>query len=94
MKTEETTKYLDDIVGSITIADTLINFSANSGENKAFYIVRNLHTGEKETRECSSQAFLKALAIMIHNDGMPNYETDYPDAEAVQPNNPNLRFIP
>lgn len=83
-----------DITGSIKIADMFILFSCDSGNNKASYTISKEGCTFAESRSVPSDGFLKALAIAIHNDGMPDYNKDYPDAESVQPNNPELRFIP
>jgi hypothetical protein len=51
-------------------------------------------TGEKAKMKVNQVPFLKALAISVHNDGMPDYNVDYPDAESVQPAIESLRWIP
>ncbi len=84
---------MTDINGVIRVADFRIQFACDTGKNIAVYTVEN-DEGDSCTKRCDPSAFLKALSIMIHNDGMPDYKADYPDAESVQPDNPDLRFIP
>lgn len=83
---------INDITGVIRLADMVISFSCNSGENKAsYYIERN---DIAVAKHCDSDKLLKALAIMIHSDGTPDYKVDYEDAESILPADPELRFIP
>lgn len=83
---------INDISGVIRLADMVISFSCNSGENKASYYIEREGIGV--TKHCDSDKLLKALAIMIHNDGTPDYKVDYDDAESTQPSDPEMRFIP
>lgn len=82
------------IAGTVILEDLVITFTAIESKSlpKISYTVTNLD-GESETRIVSQYNFLAALAIAVHNDGAPT-EDDYPGAEAVQPQNPALRFIP
>lgn len=63
-------------------------------DDTAKVTVTDLVSGESESYEPNSRAFCKALAIAMHPDGTPNADEDYPDAEAAQPANKTLRFIP
>ena len=84
-----------ELQGSFQVADMLIEFQA--GEGLARYSVTMTNpdgTQRTHSKTCPQEAFLKALAIAVHNDGMPDYNKDYPDAESVQPNNPDFRWIP
>lgn len=78
--------------GFIEMADMSLTFECD--ETHCTYTVQDTLTGAQEDRTVTQPAFLKALAIAVHNDGMPNVEADYPDAESVQPTNPGLRWIP
>lgn len=84
-----------EVQGVIQLADMLLEFQV--GEGVAFYTVTLTDdNGIQRTtsQTCPQDAFLKALAIAVHNDGTPNYETDYPDAELAQPADVAFRFIP
>lgn len=79
--------------GTIVLEDIEIVFQAN--ENLMVeYSVKDTITGAQEIKTVDQNAFFKALSIAIHNDGMPDWRADYTDAESVQPDNEELRFIP
>lgn len=81
------------ISGNVTFEDIHIVFSINPHANEARYQVEDLHTKKLETHVVPQAKFLKALAILVHNDGTPDYKADYSDAESImQPN--GIRWIP
>lgn len=80
------------IQGSITIEDIEIIFLQGEKINTINYTIVDLMNGVMERFENVDQSkFFKALAIAVHNDGMPEYEKDYPDAESIMG---NIRWIP
>lgn len=81
------------IAGMITLEDDTIIFSQNkSVENTIDYKVIDTFSGKSETFEAvSADKFFKALSIAVHNDGMPDYAKDYPDAESIIG---SIRWIP
>lgn len=81
------------IFGSVTLEDHTIIF-LEAGEGKVKYTVTDTFKSKSESRTVDQAAFFKALAIAVHNDGMPDYKVDYAEAEAVQPLDKDLRFIP
>ena len=81
------------ITGTIILEDTKIIFT-NDDSLEITYTVTDIPTKKEVTLKVPQDKFLKALAIAVHNDGMPNYELDYSDAESVQPPEPDLRWIP
>ena len=84
------------IFGNIVLEDLSISFYQAQPPEDLMMMVKVIQetTGQVE-HYCTPQAkFFKALSIAMHNDGTPNWETDYPDAEEAQPKNPLLRFIP
>lgn len=84
-----------EIHGKITLADMTLQFACDNGECEytVSFEVKPGHTSST-TRVVPQAAFLKALAIAVHNDGMPDYQADYPDAESVQPSAMDHRWIP
>lgn len=79
------------ISGSITLEDVTVAFHVNDRGNTVTYTVMDTFSHIAETKTVPQDKFFKALAIAIHNDGMPNYELDYPDAESIMG---NIRWIP
>ena len=82
------------INGSITLEDVKIVFQTT----EKFTVVYDVYefqpgTGDviHESNEVPQEKFFKALAIAVHNDGMPNFEADYPDAESIMK---QIRWIP
>jgi len=86
---------MPEIHGSITLADMSLKFACDNGqcEYTVTFEVAPGHTSST-TRVVPQAAFLKALSIAVHNDGTPDYQADYPDAESVQPSDSNHRWIP
>lgn len=82
------------IYGKFIMEDTAITFRRNDVDATVTYTVKDIPTQKTETLTVPAIAFHKALAIAIHNDGMPDYKVDYEDAESVQPVNKLLRWIP
>jgi hypothetical protein len=87
---------MSDIHGKITLADQTIEFACDNGtcSYTVSYEKAPGHTSSWSRAMCPQASFLKALAIAVHNDGMPDYNADYPDAETVQPTASEFRFIP
>ena len=81
------------IAGMITLEDITITFSQNElVENTIDYIIIDTLENTKESfTEVSQESFFKALSIAVHNDGMPDYNKDYADAESIMG---NIRWIP
>ena len=83
------------ISGTLVLEDLTINFAPHhEGENLVRYSIADSLSGCSTTMVVPQAAFLAALAIAVHSDGMPNYEADYEAAESVQPAERALRFIP
>lgn len=87
---------MPELYGKITLADQTIEFSCEDGLCEYTITLQREpgHTSHMGKTHVPQEAFLKALAIAVHNDGMPDYRADYPDAEAVQLSDPEFRFIP
>ena len=83
-----------EIQGSFKVADITVDFVIE--EEMARYTVSLYREGHSVSRAFSApqDKFLKALSIMVHNDGMPDYRADYPEAESIQPKDPDFRWIP
>jgi len=81
------------IKGFLELEDITIDFSVDSRTNEATYTLVDIVTGKQEVHVVPQIKFFKALAIAIHNDGMPDYKADYSDAESImQPG--GIRWIP
>jgi hypothetical protein len=78
------------ISGYIRLEDVAIDFDLDDNL-MAHYTVFDMVTNDYEEFVVPQSKFLKALAIAVHNDAMPNYINDYPDAESIQG---NIRWIP
>ena len=78
------------ICGSIVLKDVQVEFFIDENDT-CTYTITDLFTGDNETLVCDGPDFMKALAIAVHYDGMPNAEVDYPDAEKIQG---EIRWIP
>jgi len=81
------------IAGTLILETTIINFvqirdvhALNMSVN-----ISDTENGEIEDLIIPQDKFLKALAIAVHNDGMPDHKLDYPDAESVMG---KIRWIP
>ena len=81
------------ISGIIVLEDISIFFTCGLGDNglMARWNICDNVTGNMETMTADQDKFLKALAIAMHNDGMPDYKADYPDAELCMG---EIRWIP
>ena len=81
------------IWGEINLEDIKIDFAVDHTNNTVMYKVWEWsEKGLKEETFTVPQAkFFKALAIAVHNDGMPDAEKDYPDAESIMG---EIRWIP
>ena len=89
---------LEDLVIEFTEVDLDLEFTTVALEftEVALRQCRVRITRESVSSEyfCNSRDLTAAVAIAIHHDGMPNWETDYEAAERAQPQEPFLRFIP
>ena len=81
------------LTGTILLEHTRIIFT-NTENLEICYSVTDIPTNKIAIMTVPQDKFFKALAIAVHNDGMPDYEKDYPDAESIQPSDPVLRWIP
>jgi hypothetical protein len=85
------------IAGTIVMEDTMLTFSTNHDSLTVTFTVADVGIGydgslpRAETRTVPQAAFFAALAIAVHNDGMPDAEADYPAAESVMG---AIRWIP
>ena len=79
------------IAGSILMEDTSISFVYNAEDLTVRYTVKDSFRKEEETLTVSARNFFSALAIAVHNDGMPDWKTDYQDAEKAIG---KIRWIP
>ena len=85
--------------GSICMEDVIVTFAVKSSYNDVMaledtvdYTVSDTTAGIAESFHGVSPAkFFKALAIAIHNDGMPDWRADYADAESIMG---TTRWIP
>ena len=83
------------IYGRVRFEDTILTWdTTHEEEGKVRYTVEDAFSHAHEVRVVDSRAFFNALSILAHNDGMPDYRVDYPEAESVQPLNTALRWIP
>ena len=80
------------IKGTVVLEDIKIEFEV--GKGNVIYTVTDLFDRCQKTVITPQDRFFKALAIAVHNDGMPEWEKDYPDAELAMPNERMLRWIP
>ncbi len=79
------------ISGRIELEDLVIEFTKVDLRQ---YRVRITRESVSSEYFCNSRDLTAAVAIAIHHDGMPNWETDYEAAERAQPEQRFLRFIP
>ncbi len=80
------------ISGTIVLENITIDFECVDGIATATIIEQGLKEGAThEYIKCPQYDFLAALAIAVHNDGLPNMDKDYPLAEAIQK---KIRWIP
>ena len=81
------------ISGTIILEDQAITFTMNNNNN-IVYTVSDTVSGLQETKEVPGKNFMLALEIALNWDGEIPVENAYELAESVQPDNPELRFIP
>ena len=79
------------ICGNIIMEDTSISFQHNQETGEVTFTVIDALIGKSETKTVPQDKFFKALAIAVHNDGMPDYNKDYDDAESIMV---EIRWIP
>ena len=83
------------ICGTVCIEEIVINFAVITdphSNNTVNYTVSDTASGIAESfNNVAQHKFFKALAIAVHNDGTPNYDLDYPDAESIMG---DIRWIP
>ena len=79
------------ISGRIDLEDLVIEFTDVDLRQCRVRITRESVSSEYF---CNSWDLTAAVAIAIHHDGMPNWETDYEAAERAQPQEPFLRCMP
>lgn len=77
------------IAGTVVLEDHTISFCQDGG--MVTFTVGDATIGMQETQTVPGHKFFKALAIAVHNDGMPDYKKDYPDAEDIMG---TIRWIP
>jgi len=85
------------ILGTIVLEDTIIHFEVlgDSTTTRVKYTVADGRTGESERKAVDARAFMTALGIALDFEGDENATVaEYRQAESVQPDNKNLRFIP
>lgn len=83
------------IAGQVIFEDITLVFNLRDNNTVHYTVTENSingHTLHKvETKIVPSDAFFKALAIAVHNDGMPDHEADYDEAESIMG---DIRWIP
>lgn len=79
------------ICGNIIMEDTSISFQHNQETGEVTFTVIDALISKSETKTVPQDKFFKALAIAVHNDGMPDYNKDYDDAESIMG---EIRWIP
>lgn len=85
------------IAGTLVLEDCVLNFSQVSksseelGDLEVEFTITDTQTGFSEKKIVPQDKFFKALSIAVHNDGTPNAEKDYPDAESIMG---DIRWIP
>ena len=82
------------ISGTIIIVDKTITFTNIYNTSKVTYTICDPIDGEFETKEVPAEEFMIALGLALSWTGEIPEKDEYKMAESVQPNNPNLRFIP
>lgn len=79
------------IKGKIVLEDHQIEFDTDHDKSEVTFTVTDAFSKTSETKTVPQAKFFKALAIAVHNDGMPDYNVDYPDAESIMG---DIRWIP
>lgn len=80
------------IAGTIVLEDTTITFAEEEGTIR--YTVANSIENAVETKTVRGEKFMAAIGIATRYSGEPLTKEEEEWANEVQPNNPNLRFIP
>lgn len=83
---------MSQIEGRIVLADMILEFRSDDEALMVDYTIK-MEFGRASMR-VPQDKFLKALAIAVHNDGMPDFKIDYDDAESVMPKDDSYRWIP
>ncbi len=81
------------ISGTIIIADKAITFT-NTNNDKITYTISDTINGEFETKIVPAEEFMVALGLALNWKWKIPGKEGYKMAESVQPDNPELRFIP
>ena len=83
------------IRGFMVFENFTIQYNTDPEYNSVHYTVSELMyaNGRERTENLSASLpdFFKALAILVHHDGMPDYTKDYPAAESIMG---KIRWIP
>ena len=69
------------IKGTIRLEDVTLDFEVNPETMEATYTITDTFEADEpksETKTVSQDKFFNALAIAVHNDGMPDYEKIIP----------------
>ena len=78
------------LAGTVILEDTTIVFQADDKQMVQATITATF----KHVSECilvPQDKFFSALSIAVHTEGMPDYQQDYPSAEAIMK---KIRWIP
>lgn len=81
------------ISGTVVIADKAITFT-NTNNDRITYTVSDTINGDWETKIVPAKEFMIALGLALSWTGKIPGKEGYKMAESVQPDNPDLRFIP
>ena len=73
----------DQTISFVRTANNMVDFTITEMNPKGFMV--------SETKTVNAARFMKALSIAVHNDGTPDYNADYPDAESIMG---DIRWIP
>ncbi len=82
------------ISGTIIIADKAITFTNTFTTDKVTYTVSDTINGEFETKIVPAKEFMVAMGLALSWTWKIPGKEGYKMAESVQPDNPELRFIP
>ena len=82
------------ISGTIIIADKAITFTHTHNTDKVTYTICDTTNGEFETKVVNAEEFMVAMGLALSWIGKIPGKEGYKMAESVQPDNPELRFIP
>ena len=79
------------LAGTLILEDITIVFRVDANNIAHWTVCEILEEGAEETLTGPSPAFLAALGIALHHDGIPDADRDYPAAETTQH---RIRWIP